>query len=100
MKSFRLNSTGLFAALLWLGASAVCSAQSQTETLSENFESWDGTTSDWLPEGWTEINTNAEQAAMEEGRFTWHVATKRQGQTIPAPVEGSKFAIIYYAYAT
>ena len=100
MKSFRLNSTGLFAALLWLGTSAVCSAQSPTETLSENFESWDGTTSDWLPEGWTEINTNAEQAAMEEGRFTWHVATKRQGQTIPAPVEGSKFAIIYYAYAT
>ena len=37
---------------------------------------------------------------MEEGRFTWHVATKRQGQTIPAPVEGSKFAIVYYAYAT
>ena len=100
MKSFRLNSTGLFAALLWLGASAVCSAQSQTETLSENFESWDGTAADWLPEGWTEINTNAEQAAMEEGRFTWHVATKRQGQTIPAPVEGSKFAIVYYAYAT
>lgn len=100
MKSFRLNSTGLFAALLWLGTSAVCSAQSSTETLSENFESWDGTTSDWLPEGWTEINTNTEQTALEEGRFTWHVATKRQGQTIPAPVEGSKFAIVYFAYAT
>ena len=99
MNSFPLKCRTFFAALLWLGASAVCSAQSQTETLAENFESWDGTTSDWLPEGWTEFNTNAEQAAMEEGRFTWHVATKRQGQTIPAPVEGSKFAIVYYAYA-
>ena len=50
--------TLLFATALSLG---LCHSQAQ-QKLNENFESWDGTTTDWLPEGWTEINTNEEQA--------------------------------------
>ena len=74
------------------------SMTAQQPVLSENFEAWDGVTADWLPEGWSEINTNAEQAAMNDGIFTWQVASKRTGQTIPDAVEGSRFAIVYYAY--
>ena len=66
----------------------------------EDFESWDGETSAWLPEGWTKQVTNAEQEAMEDGRFTWHVDTKHPQQTIPNAIEGSKFAIVYYANTT
>ena len=68
--------------------------------LYEDFEAWDGETSAWLPEGWTKQVTNAEQEAMEDGRFTWHVDTKHPQQTIPNAIEGSKFAIVYYANTT
>lgn len=66
----------------------------------EDFEAWDGGNADWLPEGWSEKNTNAEQALMEEGRFTWHVDVKHPQQTIPNAVEGTNFAIVYYANTT
>lgn len=68
--------------------------------LYEDFEAWDGETSAWLPDGWSKQCTNDEQAAMEDGRFTWHVDAKRPQQTIPNAIEGSKFAIVYYANTT
>lgn len=74
--------------------------EEQPTLLYEDFESWDGETSAWLPDGWSKQCTNDEQAAMADGRFTWHVDTKRPQQTIPSAVEGSKFAIVYYANTT
>ena len=86
--------TLLFATALSLG---LCHSQAQ-QKLNENFESWDGTTTDWLPEGWTEINTNEEQAQMEDGIFTWHVESRRPNTSIPDTPDGKAFAIVYYAY--
>lgn len=68
------------------------------QKLYQDFESWDGTTADWLPEGWTEINTNADQAQMENGIFTWHVESRRPNTSIPDTPDGTAFAIVYYAY--
>lgn len=90
----RTLRTLLFASALALGVS---NSQAQ-QKLAEDFESWDGTTADWLPEGWTEINTNEEQAQMEGGIFTWHVESRRPNTSIPDTPDGKAFAIVYYAY--
>lgn len=96
MRDFTTTLRKVWAAVLFTLPALPVAAQQPV--LSENFEAWDGVTADWWPEGWSEINTNEEQAAMNDGIFTWHVDSKRTGQTIPDAVEGSKFAIVYYAY--
>lgn len=61
--------------------------------LNEGFETWDGVTADWLPEGWTEKISNPDFIKMEEGRFTWHTCYPSS----VAPTEGRSCAAIYYA---
>ena len=65
--------------------------------LFENFEGWDDTTADWLPDGWTEQNTTAISGLMG-GIFTWHVLNTDLEEAPPVTAkEGSKYAIIYNA---
>ena len=92
-------TTRTLRSLIAATALALGTLQTQAQQkLYQDFESWDGTTADWLPEGWTEINTNAEQAQMENGIFTWHVESRRPNTSIPDTPDGTAFAIIYYAY--
>lgn len=63
----------------------------------EGFESWDSRT-DWLPEGWTEQNTDENIFMLNDGAFTWHVSNKEG--TLPNPPEGNCYAVVYYAYET
>lgn len=67
--------------------------------LRETFETYDGTASNWLPEGWTEINTSDELAAMNNGVFTWHCFTPDYNTTLPWAEEGSSYAVVFYAYS-
>jgi hypothetical protein len=51
---------------------------------------------DWLPEGWTEENSNEDIFLLNNGAFTWHVGT--QSGYLPNAPEGYNYALIYYAY--
>ena len=92
-------TTRTLRSLIAATALALGTLQTQAQQkLYQDFEFWDGTTNDWLPEGWTEVNTNAEQAQMENGIFTWHVESRRPNTSIPDTPDGTAFAIVYYAY--
>ena len=92
-------TTRTLRSLIAATALALGTLQTQAQQkLYQDFESWDGTTDDWLPEGWTEVNTNEEQAQMENGIFTWHVESRRPNTSIPDTPDGKAFAIVYYAY--
>ena len=92
-------TTRTLRSLIAATALALGTLQTQAQQkLYQDFESWDGTTADWLPEGWTEVNTNEEQAQMEDGIFTWHVESRRPNTSIPDTPDGTAFAIVYYAY--
>ena len=78
-------------------AMTVSLASAESNDYFEGFEGWDSRT-DWLPEGWTEQNTDENIFMLNEGAFTWHVSN-REG-TLPHPPEGSCYAVVYYAYAT
>lgn len=72
-------------------------SQAGGKKLFENFEGWDDTTADWLPDGWTEQNTTAISGLMG-GIFTWHVLNADLEEAPPVTAkEGSKYAIIYNA---
>ena len=62
----------------------------------EGFEGWDYVMADWLPEGWTEENSNEDIFLLNNGAFTWHVGT--QSGYLPNAPEGYNYALIYYAY--
>lgn len=64
-------------------------------TLYENFNGYDGVAVDWLPEGWTEVNSSEELAQMNDGAFTWHATAATS--SLPAPIDGKNYCIIYYA---
>ncbi len=78
-------------------AMTVSFASAESNDYFEGFEGWDSRT-DWLPEGWTEQNTDENIFMLNEGAFTWHVSN-REG-TLPHPPEGSCYAVVYYAYET
>ena len=78
-------------------AMTVSLASAESNDYFEGFEGWDSRT-DWLPEGWTEQNTDENIFMLNEGAFTWHVSN-REG-TLPHPPEGSCYAVVYYAYET
>ena len=88
MKKLLLSTLVLF--------SLVTMASAQTSDYFEGFEGWDGTTSDWLPEGWTEQHSSEKMVSLSDGVFTWHVG--RQRHYMPYPPEGQNYAVIYYAY--
>ena len=68
-------------------------------SLQESFEGWDGSAKDWLPAGWSEENSSAELAALNDGAFTWHAATNSNGLLLDA-IDGNNYAVIYFASGT
>ena len=66
--------------------------------LNEGFEGWDGTTKNWIPATWSEINSTGEAGTYNDGAFTWYVSA--QNGTLPNPVEGQYYCIIPYAQVT
>lgn len=91
MKKFLLLTSAAIVAVMPL------SAEKRTQ-LNEGFEAWDSVASDWLPDGWSEENSDTDLAKLNDGVFTWHVGT--QNGFLPYPTEGSAYAVIYYAYTT
>ncbi len=65
-------------------------------SLSESFEGWDGLKSNWIPDGWQEQNSDGTAPTLQNGKFTWHVGA--QEGSLLNPIDGSYYAIIYYAY--
>ena len=83
---------------LLLSALALLSSASMVaqDKVFEGFEGWDYVMADWLPEGWTEENSNEDIFLLNNGAFTWHVGT--QSGYLPNAPEGYNYALIYYAY--
>ena len=80
-----------------LFAFAFVSASAQT--IIESFEGWDGTTNDWLPEGWTEVH-NSDPAIKNfdtKGDCTWHVIDPNSSSTLPNAFDGKFYMAIGYA---
>lgn len=82
----------IIAALLLAAAQTV-----QAQTYVESFEGWDGTTSDWLPEGWSEIHTDDIMPTRSNGEYTWHVINPANSKTLPKASDGNYYAAIGYA---
>ena len=63
---------------LLLSALALLSSASMVaqDKVFEGFEGWDYVMADWLPEGWTEENSNEDIFLLNNGAFTWHVGTQ------------------------
>lgn len=70
---------------------SVVKAASESTVLYESFEGWDGSTADWLPEGWTL------QQKVSDPAQTWGV-----GEAIPmtaiAPSQGNYLFAINFGY--
>ena len=62
-------------------------------SLNENFSSWDGQTYNWIPEGWTEINSDDPTVLENINTFTWHV--EEGGGFMPSPSKGNLCGIYY-----
>ena len=56
------------------------------QVLTESFESWDGTSSGYLPNGWTEKHTNQ----------SWHVINPNSSTTLPNAYDGQYYVAIGY----
>ncbi len=78
-------------------AGTVYAATESQNTLYENFSSWDGTTLDWIPEGWTEINSTEEIKTLNDGRFTWGAIDPTDISSMPNAVDGKYAMCIYHA---
>lgn len=63
----------------------------------ETFDGWDGTTEDWLPDGWTEEHTDEDIPALAGGQYTWHVIDPNSMRSMPAPRSGQYYAAIGFA---
>lgn len=73
-------------------------ADAEGALLNEGFEGWDGTTKNWIPATWSEINSEGEAGSYDGGAFTWFVSG--QAGTLPTPVEGKYYCVIPYARVT
>lgn len=98
------DSRGIVSKRIVKGSAAVRKANAALKStegisLQESFEGWDGSTKDWLPAGWSEINSSAELAALEGGAFTWQTSTNSSGLLLNA-IDGNNYAIIYFASST
>ena len=49
-------------------------ADAEGALLNEGFEGWDGTTKNWIPATWSEINSEGEAGSYDGGAFTWFVS--------------------------
>lgn len=87
------NYTHILAAMLLVMAPSAALAQNY----KESFEGWDGTTADWLPEGWTEIHTDDVMPTRANGEYTWHVINPDNSKTLPKASDGNYYAAIGYA---
>ena len=63
--------------------------------LTEDFEGWDGTTTDWLPEGWDRKVSTDDYITRDNGMYAWHVG--EQINTLPRAVNGSYYAVVFFA---
>lgn len=73
-------------------------ADAEGALLNEGFEGWDGTTKNWIPATWSEINSEGEAGSYDGGAFTWFVSG--QAGSLPTPVEGKYYCVIPYARVT
>lgn len=72
-------------------------------SLHEDFESFNGTDLDWLPEGWTEINTPENKPtqwmASKNINNTWYATYTGDGYWIPITSDGEKDCFIHFTYS-
>lgn len=61
--------------------------------LHESFESWDGTTSGWIPAGWTTVSKSAEGLTVNE---KWNVCAQ-PNYYFPSPTDGQYYLNISVA---
>ncbi len=66
-------------------------------TLYENFSGWDGTTLDWIPERWSEINSTEQIKSLNDGIFTWGAIDPANIVSMPNPIDGKYVMCIYHA---
>lgn len=76
---------------------ALCPSQASAQMQRESFETWDGETKDWLPEGWTEFHGDPIIPTLKDGEYTWHVITPTTSRSLPKATEGNYYAAIGYA---
>lgn len=62
-------------------------------SLNEDFGSWDGETFNWIPEGWSEINSDDPTVLENINSYTWHV--EEGGGFMPNPTTGNLCGIYY-----
>ena len=62
-------------------------------SLNEDFGGWDGETFNWIPEGWSEINSDDPTVQEYINTFSWHV--EEGGGFLPQPTSGNLCAIYY-----
>lgn len=62
-------------------------------SLNEDFGSWDGETHNWIPEGWSEINSDDPTVLENINSYTWHV--EKGGGFMPQPTSGNLCGIYY-----
>ncbi len=79
------------------GSMSRAAAEEQV-TLYENFSAWDGITDDWIPDGWTEINSTDEIKTLRNGAFTWHAIDPSGISSMPNAIDGDYAMCIYHAY--
>lgn len=87
----KLNKLALTLCLL------ASTAMAQAQSCEEGFEGWDGVTTDWIPEGWTEIHTDNVIPTLNDGNCTWHVIDPTKSSTLPTAKEGKYYVAIGYA---
>ncbi len=78
-------------------AGTVFAAAESQNTLYENFSGWDGSTLDWIPEGWSEINSTEEIKTLRDGRFTWGAIDPAGISSMPDAIDGKYVMCIYHA---
>jgi len=78
-------------------AGSMTAAVEDGNTLYENFSAWDGITDDWIPDGWTEINSTDEIKTLRNGAFTWHAVDPSKISSMPNAIDGDYAMCIYHA---
>ena len=74
----------IFRALAFVALTLPLAVSAQTQT--ESFEGWNGTSDNWLPQGWTEKHTQC----------AWHVINPNSSNTLPAAKDGKYYAAVGY----
>lgn len=80
-------------------------ADATDAALSESFEGWQESYGmDWIPEGWTEINTEANKPTAEMVAHninnTWYCYYTGDGYWTPKTTDGEKDCFIHFTYSS